>query len=202
MPDGEAREGAREGARGRPKERIETGEMRVVGRTLRNRDVEAFPEKGQTSGRNLTIFKSLVLAVLVVITLYGMLNRGLAGAERWLPVAAAVLGLVVITLFVADYFADVPRVTWVLVVLLVVLVAVKGLSLTWSISRTETIQELLRSSVYLAAFALAAASLSSWRLVGPLVVGMNLTAGAGGGYGGHQTRNRLSRRRPVGVGTR
>jgi hypothetical protein len=183
MHDGEAREGAREGARGRPKERIETGEMRVVGRTLRNRDAEDFSEKGQTSGRNLTIFKSLVLAVLVVITLYGMLNRGLAGAERWLPVAAAVLGLVVITLFVADYFADVPRVTWVLVVLLVVLVAVKGLSLTWSISRTETIQELLRSSVYLAAFALAAASLSSWRLVGPFVDGMNLTAGAVAGYG-------------------
>jgi hypothetical protein len=157
--------------------------MRVVGRALRNRGAEAFPEKGQTSGRNLTIFKSLVLAVLVVITLYGMLNRGLAGAERWLPVAAAVLGLVVITLFVADYFADVPRVTWVLVVLLVVLVAVKGLSLTWSISRTETIQELLRSSVYLAAFALAAASLSSWRLVGPFVDGMNLTAGAVAGYG-------------------
>ncbi len=179
MSDGEALEGAH----GRPKERIETGEMRVVGRTLRDRDAQAFPRKGQTSGRNLTIFKSLVLAVLVVITLYGMLNRGLVGAERWLPVAAAVLGLVVIGLFVADYFADVPRIAWVLVVLLVVLVAVKGLSLTWSISRTETIQELLRSSVYLAAFALATASLSSWRLVGPLVDGMSLTAGAVAGYG-------------------
>jgi hypothetical protein len=183
MSEGEARQEAREGARGRPKERIETGEMRAVGRTLGNRDAQAFPGKGQSAGRNLTIFKSLVLAVLVVITLYGMLNRGLAGTERWLPVAAAVLGLVVITLFVADYFADVPRVAWVLVVLLVVLVAVKGLSLTWSISRTETIQELLRSSVYLAAFALAVASLSSWRLVGPFVDGMSLTAGAVAGYG-------------------
>src|SRR5918997_6033 len=189
MSDGEAWQEAREGAHGRPKERIETGEMRAVGRTLGNRDAQAFPGKGQSAGRNLTIFKSLVLAVLVVITLYGMLNRGLAGAERWLPVAAAVLGLVVITLFVADYFADVPRGTWVLVVLLVVLVAVKGLSLTWSISRTETIQELLRSSVYLAAFALAAASLSSWRLVGPFVDGMNLTAGAVAGYGVLQKTN-------------
>jgi len=180
MSDG----GAREGARGRPKERIETGEMRAVGREdFDGQNRKAFPEKGRTAGRNLTIFKSLVLAVLVVITFYGMLNRGLVGVERWLPVAAAILGLVFITLFVADYFADVPRIAWVLVGLLVVLVAVKGLSLTWSIGRTETVQELLRSSVYLAAFALAAASLSSWRLVGPFIDGMNLTAGAVAGYG-------------------
>ncbi len=180
MSDG----GAREGARGGPKERIETGEMRAVGRVdSGGQNGKASPEKGRTAGRNLTIFKSLVLAVLVVITFYGMLNRGLAGVERWLPVAAAILGLVFITLFVADYFADMPRIAWVLVGLLVVLVAVKGLSLTWSIGRTETVQELLRSSVYLAAFALAAASLSSWRLVGPFVDGMNLTAGTVAGYG-------------------
>ena len=158
--------------------------MRAVGREdLGDQNGKASPEKGRTAGRNLTIFKSLVLAVLVIITFYGMLNRGLVGVERWLPVAAAILGLVFITLFVADYFADVPRIAWVLVGLLVVLVAVKGLSLTWSIGRTETVQELLRSSVYLAAFALAAASLSSWRLVGPFVDGMNLTAGAVAGYG-------------------
>jgi len=158
--------------------------MRAVGRVdSGGQNGKASPEKGRTAGRNLTIFKSLVLAVLVVITFYGMLNRGLAGVERWLPVAAAILGLVFITLFVADYFADMPRIAWVLVGLLVALVAVKGLSLTWSIGRTETVQELLRSSVYLAAFALAAASLSSWRLVGPFVDGMNLTAGAVAGYG-------------------
>src|SRR5918997_3497078 len=176
--------GAREEARGRPKERIETGEMRAVRREVRGgQNGKASPDMGRTAGRNLKIFKSLVLTVLVVITFYGMLNRGLAGVERWLPVAAAILGLVFITLFVADYFADVPRIAWVLVGLLVVLVAVKGLSLTWSIGRTETVQELLRSSVYLAAFALGAASLSSWRLVGPFVDGMNLTAGAVAGYG-------------------
>jgi hypothetical protein len=158
--------------------------MRAVGRVdSGGQNGKASPEKGRTAGRNLTIFKSLVLAVLVVITFYGMLNRGLAGVERWLPVAAAILGLVFITLFVPDYFADVPRIAWVLVGLLVVLVAVKGLSLTWSIGRTETVQELLRSSVYLAVFALAAASLSSWRLVGPIVDGMNLMAGAVAGYG-------------------
>ena len=179
MSEGEAQKGAR----GRPKERIETGEMRAIGRDRRDPGREILSEKRRTAGRNLTIFKSLVLAIIIVVTLYGMLNRGLAGVERWLPVAAAVLGLVFITLFVADYFADVPRIAWVLVVLLVVLVVVKGLSLTWSIGRTETVQELLRSSMYLAAFALAAASLSSWRLVGPFVDGMNLIAGAVAGYG-------------------
>ena len=179
MSDG----GSREEARGRPKERIETGEMRAVGRPLGDRDGKTFPEKGRAAGRNLTIFRSFVLAILVVITLYGTLNRGLSGAELWLPVATAILGMVFITLFVAGYYADVPRIAWVLVGLLVVLVAVKGLSLTWSIGRAETVQELLRSSMYLAAFALAAASLSSWRLLGPLVDGMSLIAGVVAGYG-------------------
>src|SRR5919199_1097179 len=176
MSDG----GAREGARDRSKARIETGEMWIIGR---DRVEKTSPEKGQTAGRSLTIFKSLVLAILLLITAYGMLNRGLLGAERWMPVAVAILGLVFITLFVADYFADMPRGVWVLVVLLVVLVAIKGLSLTWSISRTETVQEMLRSSMYLATFALAAASLSSWRLVGPLVDGLTLIAGLVAGYG-------------------
>lgn len=158
--------------------------MRAIGRDLGERSGETLPEKGRTAGRSMTIFKSLVLAILILITLYGMLNRGLGGVERWLPVAAAVLGLVfIVTLLAAGYFAGMPRITWVLVCLLVVLVTVKGLSLTWSISRTETVQELLRSSMYLAAFALAAASLSSWRLVGPFIDGMNLIAGAVAGYG-------------------
>jgi hypothetical protein len=47
------------------------GEMRAVGRILGNRDAQTVFEKGQASGRNLTIFKSLVLAVLVVITSTG-----------------------------------------------------------------------------------------------------------------------------------
>src|SRR5215204_4092433 len=160
-----------------PKERIETGEMPVIGR------VQAAPEKGWVAGRNLTIFKSLLLAILVAITFYGILNRGIFSAELWLPVAVAMLGLVFITLFIAEYFAETPRIVGVLLGLLAVLVAVKGLSLTWSIARTETVQELLRSSMYLAAFALAAASLSSQRLVGPFIDGMNLIAGAVAGYG-------------------
>src|ERR687897_1326585 len=161
----------------RPKERIETGELPVIGRA------QAVPEKGWAAGRNLTIFKSLVLTILVAITFYGILNRGIFSAELWLPVAVAMLGLVFITLFIIDYFAGTPRIAWVLLGLLVVLVAVKGLSLTWSIARTETVQELLRSSMYLAAFALAAASLSSQRLVGPFIDGMSLVAGAVAGHG-------------------
>jgi hypothetical protein len=119
----------------------------------------------------------------MAVTLYGMLDRGLFGIERWLPVAVSILGLLFIALFITDYFADVPRVAWILVGFLAALVAVKGLSLTWSISQTETVKELLRSSMYLATFALAAASLSSRRLVGPFIDGMNLIAGAVAGYG-------------------
>src|ERR671921_762931 len=167
-----------------PKERIETGEMPAVAQIRENT-----PEKGWSAGRNLTIFKSLVLAILVAITFYGMLNRGIFSAELWLPVAVAMLGLVFITLFITDYFAGMPRIGWVLLGLLVVLVGIKGLSLTWSIARTETVQEVLRSSMYLAAFVLAVASLSSRRLVGPLIDGMSLIAGAVAGYGVLQKTN-------------
>jgi hypothetical protein len=167
-----------------PNKGIETGEIPMIGQ---NREPsESPPEKERTADRNLTIFKSLVLAILMSLTLYGMLNRGLtglAGVERWLPVAISILGLLFVALFVTNYFADMTRIVWVLVGLLAALVAVKGLSLTWTISRTDTAQELLRSSMYLAAFALAAASLSSRRLVGPFIDGMSLIVGAVAGYG-------------------
>jgi hypothetical protein len=117
------------------------------------------------------------------VTLYGLLNRGLFGLERWMPVAVGILGALFIVLFVRDYFRDVPRVGWVLIALLGVLVAVKGLSLTWSISQFETVKELLRSSMYLAAFALALASFANRRLSGVFVDGMSLIAGAVAGYG-------------------
>src|SRR5918995_6902726 len=120
-----------------PKERIETGEMPAVGQIRQNT-----PEKGWAAGRNLTIFKSFVLAVLVAITFYGMLNRGIFSAELWLPVAMAILSLAFITLFITDYFAGTPRIAWVLLGLLMVLVGIKGFSLAWSIARTETVQEL------------------------------------------------------------
>jgi len=142
------------------------------------------PREGPArSGRSLVVFKTLVLAGLMGITLYGLLNRGLFGLERWMPVALATLGLLFVALFVRDYFRDVPRIGWVLVALMGVLVAVKGLSLTWSISEFETVKELLRSSMYLSVFALALASFASRRLAGLFVDGMVLIAGAIGGYG-------------------
>lgn len=167
-----------------PKQGIETGEMPAVGRIGKSP-----PEKGRAADRSLTIFKSLVLAALMTVTFYGMLDRGLFGVERWLPVAVSILGLLFIALFITHYFADMPRIAWVLVGFLAVLVAVKGLSLSWSISRTDTVQELLRSSMYLATFILAAASLSSRRLVGPFIDGMCLIAGAVAGYGVLQKTN-------------
>src|SRR4051794_26198802 len=169
--------------RKQPKRAIETGEIPVVGRTGESPPAESAPENGRTSDRSLTIFKSLVLAALMAVTLYGMLDRGLLGPERLLPVVVSVLGLLFVALFITDYFADMPRVAWVLVGFLTVLVAVKGLSLTWTVSRADTAQELLRSSMYLVAFVLAAASLSSRRLVGPVIDGMSLIAGAVAGYG-------------------
>src|SRR5215210_3242255 len=169
---------------GQQKGRIETGEMPTIGSTK-----EDSLEKGRKSARNLTIFKSLVLSALVAITFYGMLDQGLYSAERWLPATAIILGLFVVSLFVVGYFVGMPHIVWVLVGLLTVLVAVKGLSLAWSIGQAETIKELLRSSTYLVAFALAAASLSSRRLVGPFIDGLNIVAGAVAGYGVLQSTN-------------
>ncbi len=139
--------------------------------------------KSQRASRRLLAFKSFVLVALVVVTAYGMLDRGLFGEERWTPVAAAILGLLFVTLFVGDFYRDVTRIGWVLVGLLAALVAVKGLSLFWSISHIETVKELLRSSMYLATFVLALATFSSKRLVSPLVDGANVIVGAVAGYG-------------------
>src|SRR5688572_33075837 len=98
-----------------------------------------------------------------------MLDHGLYLDELWLPVAAGVLALLLVTLFVGDFYRDVPLAGWVMVVLLAVLVGVKGLSMTWTISETETMGETLRSSMYLAAFLVVLGALTSWRQVGPLV---------------------------------
>ncbi len=127
--------------------------------------------------------KTAVLLVLVAVTAYGMLNRGLFGAERWLPVAAGILGLLLFTLFSRSYYRSVPGIGWVLVGLLAVLVLVKGLSMFWTISDTETVQELIRSSMYLAIFVLALASITTMRQIPPLVDGAVLTAAAVAGYG-------------------
>src|SRR5919107_611203 len=89
--------------------------------------------------------------------------------ELWLPVAAGVLALLFVTLFVRGFYWDLPSVGILLVGLLATLVAVKGLSMVWTISETETIKETLRSSMYLAAFLMALAALTSGRQVGSLI---------------------------------
>lgn len=144
----------------------------------------------RVGGVRLTIFKGLILSALVSVTLYGMLNRGLFGPEPWLAVAIAILSVLIAVRFMGvGYFADLTRPAWTLVGLLAALVAVKGLSLIWTVSPIETYGELLRSSVYLAVFALAATSLPSRLLVGPFVDSMSLIAGAVAGWGVLQKTN-------------
>lgn len=130
--------------------------------------------KNGRPGRRLVAFKAFVLAALVALTAYGMFDNGLFGEERWIPVAGVVLVLAFFTLFIHNFYADVPRIGWVLVGLMAVLVFVKGLSLVWTISPPETVEELLRSSMYLATFAVALAALSSRRLVPPFMDGLFL----------------------------
>ena len=148
--------------------------------------IEGRPREGKNGGRpgrRLVAFKAFVLAALVVLTAYGMLNHGLFGEERWIPVAGVILVLAFFTLFIDNFYADVPWVGWVLVGLMAVLVFVKGLSLLWTISPPETVEELLRSSMYLVTFALALAALSSRRLVTPFMDGLFLISFAVGGFG-------------------
>ena len=135
--------------------------------------------------------KTVVLLVLIATTAYGILNRGLFGVERWLPVAAGILGLLLFTLFSRSYYRSVPWIGWVLVGLLAGLVLVKGLSILWTISDIETVQELIRSSMYLATFVLALASITAMRQVPPLIDGAVLTAAAVAGYGLLQKINPL-----------
>ncbi len=139
--------------------------------------------KNGRPSRSLIGFKAFMLGALVALTAYGMLNHGLFGEERWLPVAGVVLALAFFSVFVSSFYADVPRSGWILVGLMAALVFVKGLSLVWTISPPETVEELLRSSMYLAAFAVALAALSSRRLVPPFMDGLFLISFAVGGYG-------------------
>ena len=140
-------------------------------------------EKIRRPGRLLALFKAVVLLALAATTAYGMLNHGLYSEELWLPVADGVLALIFVTLFVRGYYQDVPQAAWVMVALLAVLVGVKGLSMAWTISETETINEVLRSSMYLGVFLAALAALTSRRQVGPLIDIAVLMITAVAGYG-------------------
>jgi O-antigen ligase len=140
-------------------------------------------EKGYRPSRLLAVFKAVVLLLLAATAAYAMLKQGLYSDELWLPVAAGILALVLLTLFVRGYYQGVPRAAWVMVALLVALVGVKGLSMTWTISQTETLNEVLRSSMYLAVFLAALAALTSERQVGPLMDMSVLMIAAVAGYG-------------------
>lgn len=144
---------------------------------------EGSREKGYRPGRLLAVFKAVVLLALAATATYAMLDQGLYGEALWLPVAAGLLALVLVTLFVRGYYGDVPRPAWVMVAFLAALVGVKGLSLAWTISQTQTVNEVLRSSMYLAVFLAALAALTSERQVGPLMDISVLAIAAVAGYG-------------------
>jgi hypothetical protein len=140
-------------------------------------------DKYRRPGRLLAVFKGLVMLVLLAATAYGMLDTGLYRDVLWLPVAAGILALLFVTLFVRGFYWDLPTVGILLLGLLAALVAVKGLSMVWTISETETIKETLRSSMYLAVFLMALAALTSGRQVGSLVDASVFMVAAVAGYG-------------------
>lgn len=135
-------------------------------------------EKGRRPGRLLAVFKAFIVLSLAGITVFGLMSAGLYDDALWLPVAAGVLGLLFTTLVPRGFYDGVTREGWVLISLLALLVLIKGLSMIWTISETETIKEALRSSMYLAAFAIAlAADAAVPRLGWALVVGLAATLG-------------------------
>src|SRR5918995_279921 len=140
-------------------------------------------EKHRRPGRLLAVFKGLVMLSLLAVTVYGMMRDGLYLDEFWLPVAAGVLALLFATLFVRGFYVDLPPAGTLALAFLAALVAVKGLSMVWTISETETIKETLRSSMYLAIFVMAMGALTSWRQVGPLIDFSVLVVASVAGYG-------------------
>lgn len=139
--------------------------------------------KVRRPGRLLAVFKGIVLLALLAVTAYGTIEEGLYDSELWLPVAAGILVVLLVTLFVRGFYGDVPSAGWVMVLLLGTFVGIKGLSMVWTVSETETVEEILRSSMYLAAFALALAAFSSGRQAGPLMDIAALIVAAVAGYG-------------------
>ena len=135
-------------------------------------------QKGRRPGRLLVAFKAFVLLSLVGATVFGLMGNGLYDDALWLPVAAGVLWLLFSTVLARGFYAAVSPVGWVLISLLAALVLVKGLSMIWTISETETIKEALRASTYLAAFAIAlAVDVAVPRLGWVLVVSLAVVLG-------------------------
>ena len=140
-------------------------------------------EKSRRPGRLLAVFKAVVLLALAATTAYGMLNGGLYIERLWLPVADGVLVVLLVTVLVRGYYEDVPQAAWIMVAFLAALVGVKGLSMVWTISEVETVNEVLRSSMYLAVFVAVLGALTSERQVGPLMDVAILMVAAIAGYG-------------------
>ncbi len=116
-------------------------------------------------------------------TAYSMLDRNSFEPTGWMPIAIGVFTAVILTLFVRRYYADVPKVGWILLGALGGLVGVKALSMLWTLSQSDTITEVVRSSMYFAFFLLVLAALSTGRQVAPVVDIATLTVLALTGYG-------------------
>jgi hypothetical protein len=140
-------------------------------------------DKHRRPGRLLAVFKGLVMLALLAVSAYGMLKDGLYMDELWLPVAAGVLALLFATLFARGFYGDLPAAGTLALAFLAALVAVKGLSMVWTLSETETIKETLRSSMYLAIFVMALGALTSGRQAGPLMDISVLVVASVAGYG-------------------
>src|SRR5918997_2171252 len=163
----------------RGEELTETGPQNAPGRFGKVGD----GDKRHRPGRLLAVFKGLVMLALLAVTAYGMMRNGLYSDELWLPVAAGVLALLFATLFARGFYADLPSAGVLALAFLAALVAVKGLSMVWTISETETIKETLRSSMYLAMLLMSLGALMSWRQVGPLMDFSILVVASVAGYG-------------------
>ncbi|QIN81726.1 hypothetical protein GBA63_03055 [Rubrobacter tropicus] len=136
-------------------------------------------EKGRRPGRLLVVFKAFAVLSVVGATAFGLVSDGLYYDTLWLLVAAGVLGLLFVTVLSRGFYGGVSREGWILVSLLALLVLVKGLSMIWTISETETIKETLRASTYLAAFAIVlAVDVAVPRLGWALVVSLAVALGA------------------------
>ena len=135
-------------------------------------------EKNRRPGRVLAALGALCLLAVVGVTVFGLMNNGLYDDGilwLWQPAAAILLGLLFVAVLTRGFFEGVPREGWVLVALLSALVLIKGLSMIWTVSETETINETLRSATYLAVFAVAlavnvAVPRAGWALVAALAV--------------------------------
>ena len=132
------------------------------GESYRDRLSDAGREKddeqgSRRPGRLLGVFKAFAVLSLVGATVFGLMGNGLYHDALWFPVAAGVLWLLFATTLARGFYGGVSPEGWIMISLLAALVLVKGLSMIWTISETETIKEALRASTYLAAFAIALA---------------------------------------------